>query len=159
MANNLLTKNLLSNWQQCCEVTEEILHLISEEFYFQKPFSTRFKSFAWEFACILTTREMYLNGLKYGKLNGKTPSMLQKEAAKLSKKEMKRKLKKMEKEITKIMKNKTHQEITFFGVKTDKLAILSWLCQHEQLHFGKLMLYCAQAGIPQSKRLKEMWGW
>lgn len=85
--------------------------------------------------------------------------MLQEDAEKLSKEELKKKLREVEKEITEIIKNKEHQEISFFGAKTDKLALLSWLCQHEQLHFGKLMLMCAQAGISQSKKIKEMWGW
>ncbi|MEK6846443.1 MAG: hypothetical protein AABY26_06805 [Nanoarchaeota archaeon] len=35
---------------------------------------------------------------------------------------------------------------------------MSWPLQHEQLHFGKLMLYCAQAEISLPISLKKMWG-
>lgn len=158
MAINLLKKNILENWQQIDAVTVEFFRNIPENTYYQKPFSPRFKSFAWEFACILTTREMYLNGMKYGKLNAQTPSMTQEKAETLSKKEMVKKLKELESEITKIIKSKEQQKILFFGTNTDKQVLLSWLCQHEQLHFGKLMLYCAQAGIAQPKSLLRMWG-
>lgn len=93
---------------------------------------------------------MYVNGLRNFRLSASVDSLCEYDAVKLSKKEMLKKLGETDKEIIKIIQNREIQEIDFFGEKIDKFFCISWLLQHEQLHFGKLMLYCANLKIHQS---------
>ncbi|MBS3152812.1 hypothetical protein J4230_05380 [Candidatus Woesearchaeota archaeon] len=151
-------KDFLENWRWCNKITIEILKNTPNNVYFSKPFKNRFKSFAWEFACLLTTREMYINGFKNNNINKNTKATSNEEAEKFSKEQIIKELEKTNKSIEKIIKDNKIKEIKFFGNKTSKLSCISWLMQHEQLHFGKLMLYCAQLDIKQSNSLKIIWG-
>ncbi len=101
---------------------------------------------------------MYINGFKNKNLDGKTKATSDEEAEKMSKKEIMKSLENTNKDIIEIIKDKEVKEITFFNRKATKLNVISWLMQHEQLHFGKLMIYYARANIKQSKSLKSMWG-
>lgn len=153
-----MAHHLLENWNICNKVTLDILENIPTKLYFQKPFNDRFTSFSWEYSCILTTREMYINGIEKLVLNGKTKCLSENLAEKISQQLMKNKLKKLDSKIKNIILHKNNQKINFFGALTPIPQVISWLLQHEQLHFGKLMLYCAKVNIPQSQFLLKMWG-
>jgi len=151
-------KELSENWQEVNSVTLQFLKNIPSEQYHSKPFVERFTTFSWEFACLLTTREMYINGFKSGKLDGGTSCSLEKEIEELNKEEMLKKIIVTEKVIEQFISDAKIIEINFFGRKTRKDVVISWLLQHEQLHFGKLLLYCAKSGIAIPTALQEMWG-
>lgn len=147
-------KDFLSNWSQVNELTLDFLKKIPEEKFDKNPFGKRFKSFAWEFACILSTREGYLRGFGFGKLDGSCFS----QDRELSKKEFLKKLEETNEKILRILGDKKIKGITYFGDKTSKESVFSWLMQHEQMHYGKLVLYFAQAGISLPDSLVKMWG-
>lgn len=147
----------LKNWKECNEVTAAFLSSIPEKIYHNKPFQPRFRSFSWEFACLLTTRQMYINGIKCGKLDGNSECTPEKEAEEYSKEKMKTELARTDERIQAIIRGK-EKKVIFFGKKTSIPALMSWLMQHEQLHFGKLILYSAQAGLTIPAQLKKMWG-
>ena len=147
----------LKNWKECNEVTMAFLGSIPKRIYHNKPFKPRLRSFSWEAACLLTTRQMYINGIKCGKLDGNSECAPEKEAEEYSKEKMKTELDHTDKLIQEIIKGK-ESTVMYFGKETSTLALMSWLMQHEQLHFGKLMIYAAQAGIKQPTTLKKMWG-
>ncbi|HIH25965.1 hypothetical protein J4476_00510 [Candidatus Woesearchaeota archaeon] len=158
METKQLEKDFLNNWKQCNKVTVDILKSIPDNFYNKKPFGKRFTTFAWEFSCILTTREMYMKGLNKGELNGETEQQPMSQVEKLTKNDLIKKLESTNKNILKVINNNEIKGVKFFGNKTNKISILSWLMQHEQLHYGKLMIYLAQIGIERPKSFKEMWG-
>ncbi len=146
--------DFLSNWQDVNNLTTDFLNKIPEEDFYKKPFGKRFKSFAWEFACILSTREGYLRGFALGKLDGNCFSS----DKEFSKKEFLKRLDATNKKIIKLMKAEKVVNTNYFGDKTSKETVLSWLMQHEQMHYGKLVLYFAQAGISLPDSLVRMWG-
>jgi len=154
---DMRSSEALKNWKECNEVTMSFLESVPEKIYPNKPFQPRFRPFSWEFACLLTTRQMYINGIKCGNLDGNSECVPEKEAEEYSKEKMKIELARTDELIHEIIKGK-EKTITFFGKKTSTPALMSWLMQHEQLHFGKLMIYAAQAGLDQPKELKKMWG-
>lgn len=136
----------------------DLFDAIPKRSYSQNPFG-RFRSFSWEFACIVSTRMMYINGLTKGVLDGSTPQGAGESAYEsMSKKEIRVLLDKTFKSLSAIITNPQITAITFFREPTDKSFVLSFLFQHEQLHLGKFMLYFAKAGFPQSKKLMAMWG-
>ena len=145
--------DFISNWKQVNDLTIEFLKKIPNKDFSKKPFRKRFKSFAWEFACILSTREGYIRGFALEKLDGNCFSS----DKELSKKEFLKKLEETNKKILRILGDKKTKEINYFGDKTSKESVLSWLMQHEQLHYGKLVLYFAQAGISLPDSLVRMW--
>ena len=69
-----------------------------------------------------------------------------------------KKLNETNKKIKKIIKDKDTNLVEFFENKTSKFSIISWLMQHEQLHYGKLMIYLANLNIKRPKSFKSMWG-
>lgn len=150
--------DFLKTWKQVNATSLDLLKCIPEETYHTKPFSPRFRSFSWEFACLLTTRKMYLLGIKQGKLNSQTECQNDDEISKLSKKEMLRSLEETGTEILRMISDPKIKEIEYFGEKSSKLNVISWLFQHEQLHFGKLIIYLAQAEIEIPDSLRKMWG-
>ena len=151
-------EEIVENWKGCNKIALEILKNIPDIAYNKKPFEGRFKTFAWEFACLLTTRGMYIQGYKEGKINEKTKAASDKDAEMVNKIEMRKRLIKTNKEIIRILEEKKGRTISFFGEKRTKEGVFIWLLQHEQVHFGKLMLYCAQAKVQQSNELKQTWG-
>ena len=149
---------VIENFRQVNEVTLDFLKLIPEQLFHQKAFKGRFQSFAWEFACIITTREMYINGLKNGTLNEKTVCRSDTELEKLSQAKIREDILKTCQELLNLIKDEKIKKINFWGKIIEKPALISWLLQHEQLHFGKLMLYLSNVGIKLPQFLKEMWG-
>jgi hypothetical protein len=101
---------------------------------------------------------MYLLGIKQGKLNGQTECLDDEEVSKLSKEEMFKALEETGTEILRMISEPKIKEIEYFGEKSSKLNVMSWLFQHEQLHFGKLILYLTQAEIEIPDSLRKMWG-
>ena len=152
----MISKEQMANWDELNNVTLSFLKMIPSQNYHQKPFPSRFRSFAWEFACLYTTREMYLVGLKEEKIDETITTTSEKEAELWDKKTMKKKLEEINLQLKKILNEK--ECIVFWGKKTPTSLVLSWLCQHEQLHFGKLILYCANKEIAQPTSLMKMWG-
>lgn len=156
---NEILQNIMENLTEVNKVTLDFLDKIPVKLFHQKAFPGRFKSFAWEFACIITTREMYINGLKKGILNEKTNCRKDEEIEKLSKDELKKLISGTYNQLVKLMKDNKIQEIDFWGTTANKETVLSWLMQHEQLHFGKLMLYLSNNNLTLPKSLMEIWGY
>lgn len=153
-------KALTYNFSEIQNALLEILESIPEAKYAKKPFHPRFRSWQWEFSCILSTRDLYLQGILQKKLSPKeTTCMTQEEAERLTKQEMKKALHASMREWEERIERMDETEnISFFDEETPISNSLSWLLQHEQLHLGKLMLYCAHVNMPQSKTLQKMWG-
>ena len=61
-------------------------------------------------------------------------------------------------DIQDIIKSKISQNMDYFGDATEIPIVISWLLQHEQLHYGKLILYFSKCEIEIPKSLKQMWG-
>lgn len=150
--------DIIANWNECHKTTLSFLKKIPSRKFHLKPFEPRFKSFAWEFACLITTRQMYINGFKEGKLNGRTFAAPTENVEKINKEQAIKYLFETDKSIKQVMFDKEIDFIIYFGEKTSKFAVISWLMQHEQFHYGKLVLYLAQAEIKQPKSIKDMWG-
>ncbi|VVB79794.1 Uncharacterised protein [uncultured archaeon] len=149
-----MDNGFLENWKQVNELTINFLKCIPEDDFEKKPFDNKFKNFAWEFGCILSTREGYIRGWKGGTLDG---SMFSGDLL-FSKAEFLKKLNSTGDEILKILEDKGVKEINYFGSMTSKEVVLSWLLQHEHLHYGKLVLYLSNLGIPLPESLVRMWG-
>src|SRR3989338_3174421 len=64
----MLEKDFLSNWKEVNAVTCSLIKAVPNKKWHCKPFQPRFKSLAWEFSCILSTRAGYIRGMKAGKL-------------------------------------------------------------------------------------------
>ena len=148
---------LLENWNAVDAITLQFLDNIPESIFHSRSFADRFTSFAWEFTCIFTTREMYIDGFTTGRLDGNSKQSDEKFIAGLTKLELKERLNDVGSKIRGIIVDKP-TEINYFGSNWSTRDVISYLLQHEQLHFGKLMLFCAQADIEVPTLLKDMWG-
>ena len=148
---------LLENWNAVDAITLQFLDNIPESIYHSRSFADRFTSFAWEFTCIFTTREMYIDGFVTGNLDGNSKQSDEKFITALTKSELKEKLKDISFKIRDVIADGS-KEINYFGSSWKTGEVVSYLLQHEQLHFGKLMLYCAHADIEIPTFLKEMCG-
>lgn len=153
-----MQKALLMNWDEVFKTTSDLINSIPDNEFHNKPFKPRFKSYAWEFSCILTTRLGYIRGIKTGNLNGSSFSENDLEFEKLNKKDIIKKLKETEDLIKIIIKKDIDKEIDYFDSPTKVSIVLSWLLQHEQFHYGKLLLYFAKSEINIPLSLKKMWG-
>jgi hypothetical protein len=158
MSRSHVLDGYLENWTACQRVTLGFLGEISASRYHLRPFGRRFRSFAWEFGCILTTRQMYVRGFESGRLDGQTACDSDEVVESLSVQEMENSLGETFKVVQTLVRANHDRPIAFFGQETDGVVVFSWLLQHEQLHYGKLMLYFAQAGLDLPSELKEMWG-
>lgn len=153
-----MKKEILENWDEVNQTTLDLLRVIPEDKFHTKPFKQRFKSFSWEFSCILTTRLGYIQGIKSRKIDN---SCFIEDDSIIEKSNLKDIWKKLEETniiIQEIIENLNEKEINYFGEPTNIFAVLSWLLQHEQFHFGKLLLYLSQSKIEIPKSLKIMWG-
>jgi len=155
---NSLLKNFLENWKEVNQTTLNLILAVPEKFYHQKPFAPRFKSFAWEFSCILSTRLGYLRGFNVGQLDESCFLETDEELEKLSKEMMITKLRSTNLKIEQIIKDEKKIKINYFGKEVSKYNVISWLLQHEQLHYGKLILYFSKKKIKIPTSLKKMWG-
>lgn len=153
-----MKEELLLDWSEIQKVTSELLTSLPDEAYHTRPFEPRFKTFAWEFSCILTTRLGYIRGIRSGRIDGSCFTESDPEMEKLGKGEMVEMLEKAYRDIQSIIGDDLSGKIDYFGTPYDVSAVLYWLLQHEQLHYGKLIIYFSQAGIALPASLKEMWG-
>jgi uncharacterized damage-inducible protein DinB len=155
---DLLLKNLIDNWNEINQTTLELINSVPSEYYYIKPFKSRFKSFAWEFSCIFSTRIGYIRGLSEKILNEKCFQEDDKKLEKLSKEEMIQRIKETNIKFIEIIKNEKIKTIDYWNEKNTKESVISWLMQHEQLHYGKLILYFSKLNLKIPKSLQEMWG-
>lgn len=151
-----MKEDFLTSWRDINDITLELLKSCKDKFY-EKPFSPRFKSFSWEFSCLLTTRLGYVRGIKSGKLDGSCFIEDDNEISKMSFEEFIDKLMDSWKVIDNLIRDASGK-INYFGADTDILCVISWLLQHEQFHYGKLLLYFAKAEIELPRSFKAMWG-
>ena len=149
--------SFLVNWDEINKTTLDFLNCIPKEKFNVKPFDPRFKSFAWEFSCILTTRLGYIRGIKFGELDGTCFIENDDDFSKQSFEEILKKLNETGTIIEELIKS-CPEKINYFGKKTEIFTVLSWLLQHEQFHYGKLLLYFAKAELELPLSLKNMWG-
>ncbi len=133
-----MSNRLLENWNSVDAVIQQFLDNIPEYIYSSRPFKDRFTTFAWEFTCIFTTREMYIDGFTTGKLDGNSKQSDEKYIESLTKLELKKKLEETSSKIREIITDRT-KGINFFGETWQTGEVISYLLQHEQLHFGKLI--------------------
>ncbi len=149
MAKNLVEQR--KQWRNCNVSTIEFAKNIPEHIWSERAFGNRFKSFAWEMACITRTRICYLNALKTGKLafarqvGIPDKNFLENE----SKGQSVKRLSSLAREILK--------EIEVSRVE-NKVEFLSWLMQHERIHQGKLLLYFSYIKLKLPKSFIKTWG-
>lgn len=142
---------LRDSWQNCNESTIGFAECVPDNVWHDRPFGKRFKSFSWEFACVLRTRMCYLKGFRTGKpvfshqVDIPDKSLVEN----WNKMEVVSKLKSLDVEISKQIENISDQS----GV-----GLMLWLMQHERLHQGKLILYCSQINLTLPKLFIVTWG-
>lgn len=147
-----LIQNLKNSWRNCNSATSEFAQSISVEKWQDIPFNPRFKSFAWEFACLLRTRLCYLKALKVGKMD------FSDDQQDVPNKEVIEGYTK--KQVQDLISQTTNNFIDQIEkIDTDEqIKLIIWILQHERIHHGKLMLYCSNLGIELPKSFKKTWG-
>lgn len=146
-----LIQNLKNSWRNCNSSTVGFLTNIPSDKLEKKPFDPRFKSFAWEFSCIIRTRYCYLEGLKTGKLNftDREGIPIEKDLEKESKQQLLKRLSNLTNNFIKqIEKIDAYEKVDF----------MNWIFQHERIHHGKLTLMLAVAGYPIPDSFAKTWG-
>lgn len=146
-----LIQDFKNSWRNCNAASTDFAEKIPLEKWPIKPFDPRFKSFAWEFACIVRTRLCYLKGLKTGKLDfSDQEDILNKEILETYSK----------KEILELLSQLTNDfiiEIERIN-SSEGIKLINWILQHERIHHGKLILYFSQIGLEIPKSFKKTWG-
>lgn len=145
-----IVQDLKNAWRNVNTATIGFSNNVPTDKWNSKPFDPRFKSFAWEFACLTRTRMCYLKGLKTGELKfSPQEDIPNKEILeKASKKEIFDHLSKLSQDILKEIEQLTEE----------KMSMVIWLLQHERIHHGKLMLYLSQAGFKLPESFIKTWG-
>lgn len=151
MNTQQLIDNLKFNWQDCHKTSLECAELVPKELWSTKPFDPRFKSFAWEFACLARTRLCYLKSMDTGRLNFSTQPDIPDRTVFVdsSKEEVIKHLNSAYKQL----RSKIEQI-----EDADQVSFVAWLLQHERIHHGKLVLYLAQADLELPPTFAETWG-
>lgn len=146
-----IIQDLKNSWRNCNTSTIGFMDSIPTEKFHDIPFKTRFKTFAWEFACIARTRFCYIDALKTGALNfSDRPSVPNKNNLSREKKGYLKKL-----------INETSLDILKEIEKInspEKVSLITWLLQHERIHHGKLLLYCSWLKLKLPKSFVKTWG-
>lgn len=146
-----IIQDLKNSWRNCNASTIGFIDSIPSDKFHIIPFETRFKTFAWEFVCIVRTRLCYLEALKSGKLNFSDRSTVPNKNN-LSREEKKTLLK---------LINDTARSILVEIEKVnsaEKISLITWILQHERIHHGKLLLYCSQLKLELPKSFVRTWG-
>lgn len=146
-----LIQDLKNVWRNCNTASTDFAEIIPTDIWHTKPFETRFKSFAWEFACIVRTRMCYLKGLKTGKLDfSDQEDILGKEIIEAYSK----------KQILDLLSQQTNDFIAEIEKinSSKEVKLINWILQHERIHQGKLMLYCSQMELELPQSFKKTWG-
>lgn len=147
-----LIQNLKNSWRNCNSATSDFVQSVPSDKWQDKPFNPRFKSFAWEFACLVRTRLCYLKALKTGKMD------FFDDQADIPNKEVIKSYSK--KQIQDLISQTTNDFIDQIEKidSAEKVNFITWLLQHERIHHGKLMLYCSNIGLELPKSFKKTWG-
>lgn len=148
--NGKLIQDFKNAWKNANAATIGFAVNIPPSQWEVKPFNPRFKSFAWEFACLSRTRMCYLKGLKTGQLTfshqGDIPD---KEVfERMTKREILDNLRRLSRDILKEIEK----------VKSENAGMVVWLLQHERVHQGKLILYLSEANFKLPKSFIMTWG-
>lgn len=149
--NDRLIQDFKNAWRNCNAASTDFAEIVPTNLWHSKPFDPRFKSFAWEFACIVRTRLCYLKGLKTGKLDfSDQEDILNKEILETCSK----------KEILELLSQLTNDFITEIERinSLEGIKLINWILQHERIHHGKLILYFSQIGLEIPKSFKKTWG-
>lgn len=149
--DNRLIQNLKNSWRNCNSSTVGFLANIPSDKLKEKPFDPRFKSFAWEFSCLVRTRYCYLEALKTGKLNfaDREGIPIKKDLERESKQQLLQRLSDLTNDFIKEIEKINNAE---------KVDLVNWLYQHERIHHGKLMLCLTQANLKLPKSFTKTWG-
>lgn len=146
-----LIQDLKNAWRNCNCATIDFCQSVPSDKWLNKPFELRFRSFAWEFACLTRVRYCYLKALRTGVfLFNYQEDIPDKDIlAKMNKQEVLMRLQNLSKELLlEIEKIKTNYQI----------QRVIWLLQHERIHQGKLMLYFSNADFKLPKSFVKTWG-
>lgn len=146
-----LLQDLKNSWRNCNAATSGFLASVPAELLSSRPFEPRFKSYAWEIACLIRTRLVYLdaligNPLDFSERPG-TPdkALLEREP----KGELAERLSRTSNEVLACIEQ----------LKTSaQVSLVVWLLQHERIHHGKLMLYLSQDRLPLPESFVQTWG-
>ena len=135
-------------WQDCNGSTKDFLSVLKQELYHNHPFEGRFKSYAWEFACILRTRLCYIEAFEKGSLDFSVHGSIKEKSfyEDLNVEEVKKMIASTGVRITELLRIPHSEELAL------------WLCRHESMHHGKLILYFAHNNLPTPERVKHTWG-
>jgi hypothetical protein len=146
-----LIQDLKNSWRNCNSTTSDFAQSVPSEKWQIKPFAPRFKSFAWEFACLVRTRLCYLKALKMGKMD------FSDDQEDIPNKEVIENYTK--KQVQDLISQTTNDFITQIEKinSTEKVRLINWVLQHERIHHGKLMLYCSYLDIELPKSFKKTW--
>jgi hypothetical protein len=145
-----LIQDLKNSWRNCNAATVGFLTNIPADRLTEKPFKERFRTFAWEFACLIRTRLCYLEGLKTGELRFNDRDSIP------NKDEVETKSKAEMLDTLSATTNMMIEEIE--QVSIDRVGMVLWLLQHERIHHGKLMLYLSQADFDLPESFVKTWG-
>jgi hypothetical protein len=152
MLDQRLIQDVKNAWRNCNSATIGFCQNVPPNKWFSKPFEPRFRSFAWEFACLTRTRYCYLKSLKANipPLFSHQEDIPDKEVlTKMDKKEIINHLKQLSgKLLTEIEQLKS----------PDQINKIIWLLQHERIHHGKLMLYFSNAELKLPESFVKTWG-
>ncbi|OGC49627.1 hypothetical protein A2691_02290 [Candidatus Woesebacteria bacterium RIFCSPHIGHO2_01_FULL_39_23] len=145
-----IVQDLKNSWRNTNSSTIDFANKIPTKIWDEKPFKLRFRSFAWEFSCLVRTRMCYLKGLRIGKLSFSSQEDIPNkgEIVKYSKKVIFDQLTKLSREIL----------IEIEKVDENKVNMVLWLIQHERLHQGKLMLYLSKENLALPTSFVKTWG-
>lgn len=146
-----LIQDLKNSWRNCNAATVGFLTNIPTEKLQSKPFDPRFRSFAWEFACLIRTRLVYLEGLKTGELKFN-------DRESIPNKDIVESINKAR--MLDLLSQTTNDMITEIEKinNSESISMVTWLVQHERIHHGKLMLYLSQAGFKLPESFVKTWG-
>lgn len=146
-----LTQDLKNAWRNTNSATAGFLQSIPTDKLINKPFETRFKNYAWEFACLIRTRLCYLDELKTGVANFEDREGIP------NKDDLAKEPKAKMLDLLSETSNKLLNELEKIE-SAEKVSRIIWLLQHERIHQGKLMLYHAKSGYEIPESFKKTWG-
>jgi len=149
--NDKTIQGLKNSWRNSNSSTIGFAKSVPTNKWKSKALENRFRSFAWEFACLARTRMCYLKALRTGELifshqeDIPDKSVLENEG----KSEIVNILEKTAREVLKEIECLENEE---------KMGLIIWLLQHERVHHGKLMLYNSLANFKLPKTFVKTWG-
>ncbi|MBN1162528.1 hypothetical protein JXA34_02155 [Patescibacteria group bacterium] len=146
-----LSDKLRIHWHNCNQATTEFAKAVPADRWSEKAFDPRFKSFSWEFSCLVRTRLCYLKAFQTGYLEFRHQEDIPDKDVVMSwdKNYILEKL-----EVTSIG---IFKEIEVLDTP-EKVDMATWLLEHERIHQGKLILYFAKTELLIPEEFKKTWG-